>query len=175
MTGLIPIAVISILRSILWQVRMKTSQKLGIGAFLYLSVAVVIVACIRFSGIHARGSSILTWEYFWLEIEACVAVCMVSLTGFRSVFASDAASVNRGKATPWYSSTVTRLRRRKKAEDHDLEKLPAIPPATLSGMRTFIRGSELDLGKDELPDREPLLLVIPVMSNEKYWRRIGYA
>ena len=135
---------------------MKTGQKVDIGAFLCLSVAMVIVACIRFSSIHARGSSILTWEYFWLEIEACVAVCMVSLTAFRSVFASDAASFNRGKASPWYSSTVARLRRSKKAEDHDLEKLPAIPPATLSGMRISIRGSELDLGKDEFSDREPL-------------------
>ena len=93
---------------------MKMGQKLGIGAFLCLSVAIVIVACIRFSGIHVRRSSILTWEYFWLEIEACVPVCMVSLPAFRSVFASDAANFNRGKARPWYSSAVARLRRRKK-------------------------------------------------------------
>ena len=154
MTGLIPIAVVSIPTSIRWQVRMKTDQKLGIGAVLCLGFA--IVACIQFSGIHARGSSILTWEYFWLEIEACVAVCMVSLTAFRSVFASDAANFNRGKARPWYYSTIVRLRRRKKPDDHDLEKLLAIPSATLSGMRTFIRGSELDLGKNKFSDREPL-------------------
>lgn len=116
----------------------------------------VIIACIRFSSIHARGSSILTWQYFLLEIEACVTVFIVSLMAFRSVFASDAAIFNRGKARPWYSSTVAKIRRRKKTEDHDLENLPAIPPTTLSGMRTFIRGSKLDLGKDESSDREPL-------------------
>ena len=69
---------------------------------------------------------------------------MVSLTAFRSVFASQGSEARERNARPWYSSTVAKLRRHKaSSEDHNLEALPSIPSATLSGMRTLIRGSRL--------------------------------
>ena len=127
----------------LWQVRMKLRQKLGIGAFLCLSLCMTAVASVRFSGTRTHAQS---WEYFLLEIEACVAVWMASLCAFRSVFASDSRRVRFEKARPWYSSTVAKLRNRNKNPEgvHELRNLPSIPSATFSGMRTYIRLWEPD-------------------------------
>ena len=73
----------------------------------------IVIACIRFSGLRKKGSTIDVWQYFWLQIEACVAVCMISLTAFRSVFASNSDNVNAVKARPLESSTIERNRERK--------------------------------------------------------------
>ena len=78
-----------------------------------------------------------------------MAVCAVSLAAFRSIFVSD-----NTKSRPWYSTTVARLRRRNKlaAESRGLNDLPKFPSATLSGMRTFIEGSQLGLSPDVLEE-----------------------
>ncbi len=129
---------------------MKLRQKLGIAVFLCLSLCMVVVASVRFSGTHTHANIVQGWEYFWLEVEACVAVCMASLCAFRSIFASDERRARFKKVRPWYSSTVARLRNGKKLSDgiYDLNNLPAIPSATLSGMRTYIRSWELEVGAD---------------------------
>ena len=73
----------------------------------------VVFACIRFSGLRRKRSSIDVWQYFWLEVEACVAVCMISLTAFRAIFASNLDNANAVKARPLESSTIERNRERK--------------------------------------------------------------
>ena len=125
---------------------MKLRQKLGISSFLCLSTLMIIFACVRFSGTHTHANIVQSWEYFWLEIEACVAVCMVSLCGFRSFFVAEERRARLMKARPWYSSTVARLRNRKKMSEgvHKMGDLPTIPSATLSGLRTYIRSYEYD-------------------------------
>ena len=86
----------------------------------------IIIACVRFSGLRVRGSSIDVWQYFWLEVEVCVAVCMISLTAFRSVFASNGSDANAAKAKPWYSSTIERNRERRRRAP-ELGGLPTRP------------------------------------------------
>lgn len=124
------ILVVSIPTIMLWQVRMKTAQKLGIGAFLCLSFCMIIIACIRFSGLRIRGSSVDVWQFFWLEVEACVAVCMISLTAFRSVFASNSSNAKAAKARPLYSSAIERNRERRQ-HALELEGLPTRPKSIL--------------------------------------------
>ena len=155
------LAVVSIPVFILWKVRIKLRQKLGIAIFLCLSACIIVVASVRFSGTHTHQNIVQSWQYFWLEVEACIAVCMVSLSAFRSVFASDERRARSKKVRPWYSSTVAKLRERDKLSDssHDLKNLPTIPSATLSGMRTFLRSSGLGLETeihDESNDRKSL-------------------
>ncbi|KAK0508650.1 hypothetical protein JMJ35_008926 [Cladonia borealis] len=75
---------------------------------------------------------------------------MVSLTAFRSVFASEASNLKGANIRPWYSSTIAKIRRRKQ-QDRDLGILPIIPSATLSGMRTVIRGRD-SLTHEEMGD-----------------------
>lgn len=140
---------------------MELRQKIGIGLFLCLSACMIVIATVRFSGTHTHSNIVQSWEYFWLEVEACVAVCMVSVCAFRSVFAPARRRARLKKARPWYSSTAARLRKGNKQSIgiSDLDNLPAIPSATLSGMRTFLGSSELGLGFDdhyETSDRKSL-------------------
>ena len=121
----------------------------------------IAVASVRFSGTQAHLNTAQSWDYFWIETEACVAVWMVSLSAFRSVFASDERRARSKKVRPWYSSTVARLRNAHKfSEGADgLKDLPTVPSATLSGMRTYIRVWGSDLGTtqdDECCDRKSL-------------------
>ena len=110
----------------------------------------IVITCIRSPGVQKGDltATIDIWQVFWMHMETCAAVCMVSLTAFRSVFASQASNYKGANIRPWYSSTVAKIRRRKQ-QDHDLGTLPAIPSATLSGMRTLIRGRE-SLGHEEM-------------------------
>ena len=91
----------------LWQVRMRIGQKFGIGTFLCLSICMVVIASIRLSRLWDDGATTSGWQYFWLEIEACVAVLTVSLTAVRSIFVDNP---NSGARQPrqWYSSAVAR-------------------------------------------------------------------
>lgn len=132
--------VISIPARVLWQVKIKARQKLGIGVFLSLSIAMIVFASVRISGYKAQGPYGYTWQAFWQEFEACVAVIMVSLTAFRSLFVTAERKSRRTKFGLWHSSPVARLRKVRKTpvSSHDKEGLPAIPRATLTGMRTFI-------------------------------------
>ncbi|KAL8662683.1 MAG: hypothetical protein Q9202_004467 [Teloschistes flavicans] len=88
-------SVVSIPIALLWNARIRLRQKLGIGALLCLSVVMSIIAIVKASGIRTPSDSFdILWELFWQQIEACVAVLMVSITAFRSLFTS-----NKPKAT----------------------------------------------------------------------------
>ena len=138
--------------------RLRSGQKLGIGVFLSLNIFMIIIACIRIIGFNLFYHA-YSWHLFWLQVEGSVAVIMVSLTAFRPFFASQVSEARDRMAKPWYSSTVAKLRRQKpSSESYNLEGLPSIPSATISGMRTFIRGSRLGCGPeeyDELASYEP--------------------
>ena len=100
----------------------------------------IVVAVVRMSGIRTAESIDETWEVFWQCTEACIAVTMVSLTAFRSLFVANASSREKKSKTPykerlWYP-------RKRSRESQDIESLPSVPSATLTGMRTFIRGNE---------------------------------
>ena len=118
--------------------RIPPGQKLGICIFLSLSIFVIIIACIRIIGFNLF-LHVYSWLLFRLHVEGSMAVIMISLAGFRSVFAED---TRERRARPWYSSAKASF------EYHKLEDLPSIPSATMSAMRTFIRGSRLDGGPE---------------------------
>lgn len=144
---------------VLWHVRIRPGQKLGIGVFLSLSIFMIIIACIRIIGFNLFFHA-YSWHLFWLQVEGSVAVIMVSLTAFRSVFASQGSENKERKARPWYSSTVAKLRRHKASSvRYNLEDLPSIPSATMSGMRTFIRDGELGGGPETYEEFDRLWTV----------------
>ena len=132
---------------------MKTKQKLGLGAFLCLSVFMIMAAMVRVSNLRLvvmvsgvkRNAHDVTWKVFWKQFETCIAVLMVSLTGFRSIFVAD-ASMNRKE-----QNVRPRLCNRKNTtssdppslDDHSYDKresglLPPTPSATVTDLRTFI-------------------------------------
>ncbi|KAL6719722.1 hypothetical protein ACLMJK_001643 [Lecanora helva] len=142
-------AFVSIPIIILWKVRMQFSQKIGIGAFLCLSICMITLAAIRLSKIHIGGTTVGSWQYFWLELEASAAVCTVSLTAFRSFFV-DHGEVDSKGGRRWYSSAIARnLERRKlKARLQEREAPPNVSIASLSDMQFY-------LGKNSLRPQRP--------------------
>ncbi|KAI9794619.1 MAG: hypothetical protein M1816_004506 [Peltula sp. TS41687] len=137
---------------LLWKVRMKRKQKFGLGAFLCLSVLMVITAIVRVSALRTRvvilGLSMdaidMTWKHFWQQAEASIAVATISFTAFRSFFVADASRYRRAPpAKPSYSFRQ-RIWNRKRSTTSQTEsgagRLPSIPSATITGLRTFISG-----------------------------------
>lgn len=156
---------------LLWAVRIKPRQKFFLGIFLSLNLFMAITASVRVSGLKFHGTFDEVWMFLWQQIEACVAVAMISLTAFRSVFVASATSRARreGAKKPWYLSTVEVINRRRKQqvrEEEEMQGLPTIPSATLTGMGTFIeriqRTTSLQSTSDGDLDDWPLRL--PVVS-----------
>ena len=108
----------------------------------------IVFVTIRVSNVRAGDFQV--WAAFWLQIEGCTAILTVSLTAFRTLFFSDHIGPGPRKKTRTTDSSrrFLQLRRTQAAEGHDRAKLlVAIPSATLTGMRTLIRGGQ----------REPML------------------
>ena len=93
------------------------------------------------------------WSVFWHLIEASVAVTVVSLTAFRSLYGIKTLQQeqkNKKRDQPWLASYRKNMFNRRKQRridefgnpiltEHD--SLPSIPGATLTGMRTVIGGT----------------------------------
>lgn len=136
--------VVSIPIIILGRTQLKMSQRISLSAFLCLSVVMIIIACVRLSGLRNNNT---VWIYFWQYVEACVACIMASLLTFRTLFISDRTRVfKRQKAQEMPSFKRRALHNVKifnmaaweRVDDHTRE-LPEIPSVTMSGLRTFIR------------------------------------
>lgn len=104
----------------------------------------IIIAIVRISGFRIKESSIdIVWELFWHQVEASVALITVSITAFRSLLGikSLKAREKEKRERSWLSHRAKVLTRNLKKETQDeseVEQLPVIPGATLTGMRTFI-------------------------------------
>lgn len=132
----------------LWNMKVKLSQKVAIGTTLCLSVAMVITCIVQISSIRTSTDAIdISWEIFWQLVEACIAVLMVSLTALRSFFVGHVSRVrpaspwSSGQAKRWLKRRVVKNSRSSSGSDGVNRGLPEIPRATLTGMRTLIRGS----------------------------------
>ncbi len=126
--------------------RLKPRRKFGLGVFLCLQFVMAVVAVTRVSGMKVGSNFDLAWIFLWTQIEACIAVSVVSFTAFRSVFISVGSRATNVKRTPGYSTSWKTIRRYQRAnsQEADLPDLPSIPSVTLTGMRTCIRGGRRD-------------------------------
>lgn len=153
---------------VLWKVRIRIHQKLGLGVFLCLNTFMSIMALIRVTGLdlHLGEPYDVNWIDFWLEIEACVGVTMVSITAFRSIFVINASKANHERAArPWFSSTVERLRARKieDLEDPDMRHLPKIPSVRMTNDKEI---SEVNCGSSF--EQEPSFRKQQMHNNTSY-------
>lgn len=105
----------------------------------------IITAIVRVSAIRLNKPFDLVWDIFWLEVEAAIAVIMVSITAFRSLLGIKALKAREKKDQSWFDRYHPKLlaRHLKKSTENesDLAELPSIPGAALTGMRTFIHGA----------------------------------
>lgn len=131
--------------------KIKLQQKLALGFCLCLSIMMMISTIVKLSGIHAPTNNLdITWGIFWQIVEACIAVIMVSLTAFRSLFVAHGAGARSPPQKPslrkrLLNSRIAVGRKRAAGDDsEDAEGLPDIPRATMTGIRTFIQGDQAD-------------------------------
>ena len=165
---------------LVWKVQIAPRQKVGLGIFLCLNVSMVIIACVRGFGVQADPVWDTPWTIFWLQIEACVAVSMASLTAFRSIFLAGTTRSEPRRAGHWYSPTYEKIlsRKNKSKEGRNPKEnpLPEIPSATLNGLRTYIRvarpstipeledGNGLHSAETKDHNYEEQIIVLPELS-----------
>lgn len=131
----IDMMIVSLPVCLLWNARMKRGQKIQIGIFLSLNLFMAMTAGVRVSGLNHDGHIDEVWLNLWEIVEASVAICMISLTSFRSIFIASTksqAAKERAKQ-PWYSSTLENVRIRKKQRSEDQEEMldmPTMPAKT---------------------------------------------
>lgn len=153
---------------LIYKVKMKPKRKLGLATFLCLQVLMAAMAIVRVSGIREKGNFDNPWIFLWQQVEACVAVTMVSFTAFKSVFINDGVQSQTSNNKYWYSSAVERvLNRRKRSQIDDLDdRLPSVPGGTLTGMRTFIEAGSTKTTTDGSYDEQTFDDEIPLQSRQ---------
>ena len=103
----------------------------------------IVCAAIRVAGGMILEKTIdIIWGDFFGYLEASIGIMVVSVTAFRSLLGVKASERRqkrvipysyRKRFMPWKASGTTE-------SDMEPSSLPAIPSATLTGMRTFING-----------------------------------
>ncbi|KAL8776145.1 MAG: hypothetical protein Q9203_003495, partial [Teloschistes exilis] len=81
------VLLISIPVALLWRVRIPLQRKLMLGGILSLSIFTMIVSIVRIAGADLPNGMVdSAWVNFWLQIEAAVAVIVISISAYRSLF-----------------------------------------------------------------------------------------
>lgn len=82
----------------------------------------------------------MVWEVFWHFVEACLALMTVSVNAIRPLFVSDDLKVLHQREGPacssseWFRNSKNCLH-----SIHEMDYLPSVPTAALTGIRTWIR------------------------------------
>lgn len=154
------IVVLCIPCRLIWQVKIKLSQKVVLACSLCLTAVVVIFTLTRASGLVWHGTIDVVWEVYFQIVPAEVGLILVSMTAFRAMFVSRAArkphSPQKGPSVWVRSRSFLRIlvdpRRWMSRHSKDTTggqkddtvkrgfngELPSIPGATMTGINTFI-------------------------------------
>ncbi|KAI4219626.1 MAG: hypothetical protein LQ349_008303 [Xanthoria aureola] len=101
------ILIIIIPVALLWRVRISLRRKILLMFILGLSIFMIIVSIVRIAGARfPNGSVDSAWVVFWLQLEAAVAVIIVSITSYRSLFVKDKSTDNNKKSPRDLRSTT---------------------------------------------------------------------
>ena len=157
---------------LLWNVRISVRRKLALGGILCLSICTIITSIIRLAGGTATNGELdQSWVIFWYDIEAAIAIIIVSVTAFRALFVAHQAMKYR---SPGEKGSTSWNFWSKKSKSSRGKEQPETPPPALGGVRTQIRGSQYggssfnrvpdDL---ELPLHGPFITVTQVVQTEK--------
>ena len=132
----------------------------------------MVVAIVQISGeISANHQIDLQWELFWQQIEASISIIVVSITGFRTLLGrrdqkKRQQSEKRRERLQSYRERLLRkaLRRNPVDRNFNTGRLPSIPNATLTGIRTFINGGRSE--RDDVGGLVDQSLAISTMTDE---------
>ena len=144
---------------LIWQVRIRWTQKAALTLSLCLTIIIIIIAIIRSSSLRVKGKIDPVWALYWQYITAEVGIIMAALTAFRQFFV--ARSNEKGQQLSelfqqWSSRSKQLIRRiltpstwgtktmsgntTGKGDGDQSYILPPVPRGTMTGIRTFING-----------------------------------
>lgn len=132
----------------------------------------VFTAIIRISAIRIGDQETdVVWECFWQMVENCLAVAMVSLSAFRSVFVGHNVQAQQVRNKSWYVLKENKRNAHDRKNWMDIESeeaktLPEIPRATMTGVRTFIRGPTR-------PEESTMSTTAPAESHDQSTSHLG--
>ena len=135
---------------------MRLHQKLGLGIMLSLSLVMAIVAIVRIAGIRMSSGEVdIVWVAFWQQQECSIAVSTFAITAFRSFFITSTSTPQKARlVSAYWKNKFLRRKISDESDEMDGDGLPSIPSATLTGMRTMIRGSGHPRAYSTLNDSE---------------------
>ncbi len=129
------VTVISIPVVLLWNVQISLRQKFALWGILCLSIFTMITAVVRVAGGNiSHGQVDSAWAIFWLQVEAAVAVIVVSMTAFRELFIAHKASKHRSPNQQNGLSSRSIWSKRVRSHDKSL----TVPSPLFTGVRTYI-------------------------------------
>ncbi|MCJ1408123.1 hypothetical protein MMC19_002196 [Ptychographa xylographoides] len=157
--------IIAIPARILWQVRIARRQKVVLGLTLCLSVWMMITCVIQIGGLSVAGtgnaegtagqSLDTVWQVFWQQVEASIAVTVLSFTGFRSLFAGSRSGSKERKHLHWYSWSG-KFGSPRKGGSSNSDTIDGSPALSLSAIRrmqqphrTYVSASGVGSTSDE--------------------------
>lgn len=131
--------VIPIPVALLWRVRIDLRRKLALGTTLCLSIFLIVTAIVRVSGgntVDGRVDS--SWVIFWLQVEAAVAVMVVSVTAFRALFAAERSQRQESPRYTAKSRTKYWHETKDSEEARENRRLPSNLEPNLAGVQGVI-------------------------------------
>ncbi|KAL8753060.1 MAG: hypothetical protein Q9184_005536 [Pyrenodesmia sp. 2 TL-2023] len=153
--------------NLIWKIQIRWTQKVPLVLSLCLTAIIILVTITRIAGIKRGGQVDGVWESYFLMVAAEVGIILASVSTYRTLFVShrrrDTAKARRGLGdqehfysptkelikrvwipSPWRSKAREPSTPDEKKEHHydhvDMEGLPEIPRAYMTGVRTFING-----------------------------------
>ncbi|GAT23816.1 similar to An02g10960 [Aspergillus luchuensis] len=126
---------------------------MSLGCFLCLSIFMCTCSIIRTAGTWYHGLLDYPWQVFWLHLEGCIGVTMGSITVYRSTL------IGSNEVSTAFKKYFTRIKdavlglssgtaEGPPAEENKTQtrqiRLPSIPQATITGLRTWFGLSRKD-------------------------------
>ena len=153
--------VISIPTALLWRVKLPLRKKLALASVLCVSVILMIISIVKV----VQGQANVIWALFWVQVEAAVAVILVSITMFRSLFVPDSSRPRRERQ----QTPSTRFDSWKQRHENDLPALPLIALHRSKVSKPFDEGSEfVSYGSDEthiVPSHKGILVTHTIVND----------
>ncbi|TGO58032.1 hypothetical protein BCON_0059g00110 [Botryotinia convoluta] len=173
---------------LIWQIKVRWSQKIALGFSLCLTIGMIVLTVIRVSGLRAESSFDSAWEVYWLIVAGEVGLILTTGTAFRALFVSRNQKVigpqphvdnskifTKTKELLRLIATPKKWRTRRiseasgaidsasaRHEMHRMIALSGIERGTITGIRTFINGRSSAL-------RVSQVIKSPVEQEEDGW------
>ncbi|KAL9599041.1 MAG: hypothetical protein Q9219_004075 [cf. Caloplaca sp. 3 TL-2023] len=133
--------IITIPIALLWRVKIDMCRKIALATTLCLSIFTIITAIVRVSGSSAIDGQVdSSWVIFWLQVEAAVAVMVVSLTAFRALFVAERSQKQESPRGTYTNKFPIKYWHGTKNSDGGREQksLPHLPGPQLTGVHSLI-------------------------------------